>query len=59
MKISCLVGTNGAGKSTILQAMDFVHHLALGDIEVWLKTRGWKLNELTSRLSKKKMLLLT
>ncbi|MBI9095910.1 MAG: AAA family ATPase [Sphaerochaeta sp.] len=51
---SCLVGTNGAGKSTILQAFDFIHHLASGTLESWLKARGWKLNELTSRFSEKR-----
>jgi len=50
---SCLVGANGAGKSTILQALDFIHHLASGTLDDWLKARGWKLSELTSRFTKK------
>lgn len=50
---SCFVGANGSGKSTILQALDFIHHLASGTLDDWLKSRGWKLNELTSKFSKK------
>lgn len=50
---SCLVGANGAGKSTILQALDFIHHIASGTLEEWLKGRGWKASELTSRFTKK------
>ncbi len=51
---SCLVGANGAGKSTIIQAFDFIHHLASGTLDTWLKARGWKLSELTSRFSEKR-----
>ncbi|MFY8134268.1 MAG: AAA family ATPase, partial [Aquimonas sp.] len=29
-KFTCLVGLNGAGKSTVLQALDFIGHLASG-----------------------------
>lgn len=53
-QFSCLVGANGAGKSTILQAFDFLHHLASGTLDTWLKARGWKLSELTSRFSEKR-----
>jgi AAA15 family ATPase/GTPase len=53
-QFSCLVGTNGAGKSTILQAFDFIHHLASGTLDTWVKARGWKLSELTSRFSEKR-----
>jgi predicted ATPase len=45
---TCLVGLNGAGKSTVLQAFDFIGHLATGDIEDWLKQREWKKSDLTS-----------
>ena len=53
---SCLVGLNGAGKSTILQAFDFIHHLASGTIDTWLTRRGWKLSELTNRFGQKKVI---
>jgi len=56
---SCLVGSNGAGKSTILQAFDFIHHLASGTLDTWLKARGWKLSELTSRFSEKRTITFT
>lgn len=46
---TCLVGLNGAGKSTVLQAFDFIGHLVTGDVEDWLKQREWKSADLTSR----------
>ncbi|WP_298626464.1 AAA family ATPase [uncultured Zoogloea sp.] len=46
----CLVGLNGAGKSTFLQAFDFVGHLANGQMEKWHKQREWKAADLTRRL---------
>lgn len=52
----CLVGANGAGKSTILQAFDFIHHLASGTLDTWIKARGWKLSELTSSFSDKRII---
>ncbi len=53
-QFSCLVGTNGAGKSTILQAFEFIHHLASGTLDTWVKTRGWNFSELTSSFSEKR-----
>lgn len=53
---TCLVGLNGAGKSTVLQAFDFVGHLANGQVATWLKQREWKTADLTSRFLKKKLL---
>lgn len=58
-QFSCLVGANGAGKSTILQAFDFIHHLASGTLDTWIKTRGWKLSELSSRFSEKRTITFT
>ncbi len=49
-KFNCLIGLNGSGKSTILQAIDFLAQLIRGDLEGWLKKRRWRANELTSRL---------
>jgi predicted ATPase len=54
---TCLVGLNGAGKSTVLQAFDFVGHLANGQVATWLKQREWKASDLTSRFLKKKLIL--
>lgn len=50
---SCLVGLNGSGKSTILQAFDFLSQLPQGNIDDWLKVRGWKAKDLTSRFTKR------
>lgn len=54
---TCLVGLNGAGKSTVLQAFDFVGHLANGQVVTWLKQREWKTSDLTSRFLKLKKLI--
>lgn len=50
----CLVGLNGSGKSTFLQAMDFVSQLAVGDISRWLEMRGWDKSDLVQKGSKKR-----
>jgi AAA15 family ATPase/GTPase len=56
-QFTCLVGLNGAGKSTVLQAFDFVGHLANGEVASWLKQREWKTSDLTSRFLKLKKLI--
>ncbi len=53
-KFNCLVGLNGAGKSTVLQAIDFISQLMKGDISGWLESRNWESNELNSKLSSKR-----
>lgn len=50
-KFSCLVGLNGAGKSTVLQAMDFLSQLMRGDLDAWLNERSWEKADLNSKLS--------
>jgi predicted ATPase len=50
---SCLVGLNGSGKSTVLQAFDFLAQLPQGNIDDWLEKRKWKAEELTTKNSKK------
>jgi predicted ATPase len=45
-KLTCLIGLNGSGKSTILQAIDFTTQLIKGHIEDWLKTREWEPEDL-------------
>jgi len=54
---TCLVGLNGAGKSTVLQAFDFIGHLANGQVAAWLKQREWKASDLNSRFLRKKKLI--
>jgi len=52
-KFNCLVGLNGSGKSTVLQAIDFISQLMSGDIDEWLKKRQWNAADLNSKLSKR------
>ncbi|WP_022954804.1 AAA family ATPase [Leucothrix mucor] len=52
-EFNCVVGLNGAGKSTVLQALDFVAQLMVGDISGWLKLRHWESADLNSKLTKK------
>ncbi len=52
-KFSCLIGLNGAGKSTVLQFIDFLSQLVRGDIKSWLAERKWKPADLKSKLTKK------
>jgi predicted ATPase len=51
-RFNCLVGMNGAGKSTVLQAFDFLSHLMLGDLDRWLTDRGWEIADLNNKLRK-------
>ncbi len=52
-KFNCIVGLNGSGKSTVLQALDFVSQMMVGDIDGWLKMRNWEKSDLNSKLTKK------
>ena len=52
-KFNCLVGLNGSGKSTVLQALDFLSSLMMGNLEEWLKKRHWESADLNSKLTKK------
>ncbi len=52
-KFNCLVGLNGSGKSTVLQALDFVSQLMLGELIEWLNNRHWESTDLNSKLSKR------
>ena len=51
-KFNCLIGMNGVGKSTVLQAFDFLSQLMLGDVQGWLDQRGWKIADLHCKLRK-------
>lgn len=51
---TCLVGMNGAGKSTVLQALDFVSQLMRGDVQGWLDRRGWVAADLNCKLIKER-----
>lgn len=52
-KFNCLVGLNGSGKSTVLQALDFLSSLMVGNMDGWLKKRHWESADINSKLIKK------
>jgi predicted ATPase len=58
-KFSCLIGLNGVGKSTVLQFIDFLAQQARGDVTQWLENRGWRANEVLSRLTPAKTISFT
>lgn len=47
---SCLIGLNGAGKSSVLQALDFTSAVLSGEVTEWLKKRNWDTKDLNSKL---------
>jgi predicted ATPase len=51
---TCLIGLNGAGKTTVLQAMDFLSQLMNGRLTEWLKQRDWKAADLLCKLVRKR-----
>jgi predicted ATPase len=52
-KFNCLIGMNGVGKSTILQAIDFIAQLMTGKVQSWLTSRNWSDSELNNKLHSK------
>jgi predicted ATPase len=52
-RFTCLVGLNGSGKSTVLQAIDFFARLFRGDLSDWLAQRQWTVSDLNSKLVRK------
>jgi len=50
---TCLIGLNGSGKSTVIQAVDFVACLLKGQISRWLELRQWSPADLNSKLIRK------
>ncbi|NIG21256.1 AAA family ATPase [Pantoea sp. Al-1710] len=58
-KFNCFVGMNSAGKSTILQAIDFISEQMHGELYTWLDARGWEPKDLHSRTSSSKTSLQT
>lgn len=53
-KFTCLIGLNGAGKSTVLQLIDFLGQQVRGDLDGWLSERHWRPTDINSRLSRKR-----
>lgn len=58
-EFTCLVGFNGAGKSTILQLFDFIASLFQGSTDRWLKARNWKNTDLTFKSGRKQSITLS
>jgi Fe-S cluster assembly ATPase SufC len=52
-KLTCLIGLNGSGKSTVIQGLDFAARMFHGDLTGWLEQRSWKAADLNSRLVSK------
>ena len=50
-QFTCLIGMNGAGKTSILQAIDFMSQLMVGRIDDWLAMRDWEPGDLVSKFS--------
>ena len=48
-----LIGGNSCGKSTILQALDFMRAFTTRDIDEYLHERGWAFDDLNTQFSKK------
>jgi AAA15 family ATPase/GTPase len=55
-KFTCLIGMNGAGKSTVLQAFDFVKQLTHGRMDDWLTLRNWERSEILSHFQHKRLI---
>jgi len=58
-KFTCLIGLNSAGKSTILQAIDFISQQMKGDITGWLKERNWEGKELKCKVINNRLIMVT
>jgi len=57
-KFNCLIGMNGSGKSTVLQGLDFISQLMIGQVQDWLDNRGWSIHDLNCKLRKEGNILL-
>jgi len=49
--LTVLIGENSCGKTTILQAIDFLRSAAFRDIPEYLREKGWSFAELKSQLN--------
>jgi predicted ATPase len=58
-KFNCLIGMNGAGKSTVLQVFDFISQMMIGQVQDWLDNRGWAVHDLNCKLRKESNILLS
>lgn len=49
-KFAVLIGLNGAGKTTVLQALDFLSQVMHGNVGTWLASRGWEKADIACKL---------
>jgi len=47
-KFNCIIGLNGAGKSSVLQLFSYVSALFSGEVDHWLNERGWEAKDVAS-----------
>jgi len=47
-KFNCIIGLNGAGKSSVLQLFSYVSALFSGKVDYWLNERGWEAKDVAS-----------
>ena len=47
-KFNCIIGLNGAGKSSVLQLISYISSIFRGDLDQWLSQRQWQANEVVS-----------
>ncbi|SHJ74797.1 Predicted ATPase [Dethiosulfatibacter aminovorans DSM 17477] len=52
--MNVLIGKNGVGKSSVLQALDFIKNFAIKDLDVYMSDRNWKASEIGSKLTSTK-----
>lgn len=48
-----LIGANGSGKSSVLQALSFLQYIAQGDTQAFFRDRAWQPADLRSRVNVK------
>ncbi len=51
-KFNCFIGMNGSGKSTVLQVLDFISQIMIGQVDDWLHGRAWDIHDLSCKLRK-------
>ena len=47
-KFNCIIGLNGAGKSTVLQIVSYISAIMKGDVNTWLEDRDWESSDVVS-----------
>jgi len=50
-RLNVLIGANASGKTTIIQAIDFLFSSVFRDTNEYLKERNWKVNEIKSQFT--------